>query len=426
METRKASGKQITLQEFDGLLKAKKRPHTFLGVGPVSETVVKATIECSAKNRCPAIFIASRNQVDKNEFGGGYLMGGMNQSSFVRLIREQCEKYSYSGPLYIARDHGGPWQRDRELTEKYPVPRAMGIAKESFDADLEAGFNDLHIDPTKCPFPYTMNELVAWTLDLLEHCESKRKALGLSAIDYEVGAEDIQGGVTTAGFFKDFIERFAESVGRKGLPLPSFIVGQTGTLTKMDSNIGRYDREMARELSTIAAAHGVGFKEHNGDYLSSAICHLHPALGITGMNVAPEFGLVETSALLELADLEEKLFKEGWVAESGLSGIASLIIDKTFHATPWRKWADPAVKAMSPDAVERDRDVRKTIARVCGHYVYNDPEIERARKRLYENINAYGLIEESAERYVYSRVRASIERYIKCFNLVGVNELLSD
>jgi tagatose-1,6-bisphosphate aldolase non-catalytic subunit AgaZ/GatZ len=178
---------------------------------------------------------------------------------------------------------------------------------------------------------------------------------------------------------------------------------------------------MARELSSIAATHGIGFKEHNGDYLSSAICRIHPQLGITGMNVAPEFGFVETSALFELAELERKLFKEGWIGEEALSGIAELLVDRTFEGTPWRKWADPAVKAMSVEALEQDRYLRITIAKVCGHYVYDEPAIAAARATLYRNIDAFALTEKSADEYVYSRVMASIDRYIGCFGLVGIN-----
>lgn len=80
----------------------------------------------------------------------------------------------------------------------------------------------------------------------------------------------------------------------KGLQPPEFVVGQTGTLTRLTENVGHFNRENARKLSENAEKHGVGIKEHNGDYLSDAVLLEHLPLGVTAMNVAPEFGVVET------------------------------------------------------------------------------------------------------------------------------------
>ena len=73
----------------------------------------------------------------------------------------------WRGPTYICRDHGGPWQRNAELDGKFPLDRAMAIARQSFRADIEAGFNYLHIDPTKCPHSFTQENLVDWTVQLV-------------------------------------------------------------------------------------------------------------------------------------------------------------------------------------------------------------------------------------------------------------------
>ncbi len=72
----------------------------------------------------------------------------------------------------------------------------------------------------------------------------------------------------------------------------------------MNTNVGSFDPETARILAAEARAVGVGFKEHNADYLSDEILQMHPELGITAANVAPEFGAAETKAYLELADYE--------------------------------------------------------------------------------------------------------------------------
>jgi len=411
----------ITVRELVSKLKETGQKFTLLGVGPVSEIVTKATIQACKNYNCPPIFIASRNQVDLEDFGSGYLMGGMDQKAFVGLINELKGSIGYQGPVYICRDHGGPWQRNKELNEKYPVEKAMEIAKKSFKADIEAGFNYLHIDPTKCPHDCDLDNIVDWTVQLLEFCENVRRELDKDPIDYEVGTEDIQGGLTTDETFEEFLKKISEILNDKHLPLPTCVVAQTGTLTRLDRNVGCFDAEQTKKLVNIAAKYGIGLKEHNGDYLSAASCRVHPDIGITGMNVAPEFGLVETDALLHLDWLEQKLMREGWITAQQVSGIADIFTELTFEQAPWNKWVTKDIKQMPAEEIRSDTALRRLIGRVCGHYVYNTPRIKDARKSLYRNINSFELVEK-AEEFVTEKVRDSIEFYLENFRLKDINQ----
>lgn len=404
-------------------LRNKGNSCTFLGVGPVSENVVKATFEVCKQYDCPPIFIASRNQVDLKFLGHGYLMGGMDQQAFVELLKRVQQQVGYEGPLYICRDHGGPWQRNKELDEKYPVKRAMNIAKESFRADIEAGFNYLHIDPTKCPFPHSQDDLCSWTVELVKFCEQVRKTLSKDSLDYEVGAEDIRGGLTEADTFEAFLRNLTKRLKDEGLPQPTCVVGQTGTLCRLDRNVGCFDRIKTAELAATAAKYGVGFKEHNGDYLSAASCRIHPDIGVAGINVAPEFGLVETDACLALADLERKLLQEGWLRPEDTSHFRELLLEQTFTNSPWKKWMTEDIKQFPLDKIQSDTAIRLLIARVCGHYVYNRPEVVQARRKLYENVNQFELVD-SAKHFVVNRVKDSIEFYVGHFRLKGINLLI--
>ena len=49
----------------------KNRNCTLLGVGPMSKNCVDATIELANQYRSPIFLIASRRQIDSQQFGGG-------------------------------------------------------------------------------------------------------------------------------------------------------------------------------------------------------------------------------------------------------------------------------------------------------------------------------------------------------------------
>ena len=46
---------------------------TLLGIGPMSKNCVDATIELADQYKTPLMLIASRRQIDSEQFGGGYV-----------------------------------------------------------------------------------------------------------------------------------------------------------------------------------------------------------------------------------------------------------------------------------------------------------------------------------------------------------------
>ena len=56
---------------FSNYLEGKKT--TLLAVGPMSKNCVDATIELSNRYNTPIMLIASRRQIDSEDFGGGYV-----------------------------------------------------------------------------------------------------------------------------------------------------------------------------------------------------------------------------------------------------------------------------------------------------------------------------------------------------------------
>ena len=97
---------------------------TLLGIGPMSPNLLQASFELAKDDDFPLMFIASRNQVDADELGGGYV-NGWNQETFTKDIKKVADKVGFDGLYYLCRDHGGPWQRDKERNDHLPVDEAM-------------------------------------------------------------------------------------------------------------------------------------------------------------------------------------------------------------------------------------------------------------------------------------------------------------
>ncbi|MBQ2712448.1 MAG: class II D-tagatose-bisphosphate aldolase, non-catalytic subunit [Clostridia bacterium] len=393
-------------------IKANGDKFSLLGIGPMSKTLIEAVLALGAEKDFPIMLIASRNQIDSDIYGGGYVCN-FDQKRFKACVDEMAAKVGFDGLCYLCRDHGGPWQRDEERSGKLPVEEAMRIAKESYVADMEAGFDLLHIDPTKDPHVegvVSLDVVLDRTVELIEYLEGVRKEKNLPEIGYEVGTEETSGGLTSIEAFEDFAKKLTDALSEKGLPLPLFIVGQTGTLTRLTQNVGQYNTAEAIALTKSANKFGMGLKEHNGDYLSNAILLEHPAMQLDAMNVAPEFGVVETMAYLELIELERK-----FIAEEKRSDALAAIEKYAVASGRWRKWMVGELR--NATAEQLDRENIDLIVRMCGHYTYEIEDVKKELAVLFANIDSIGL---NAHEYVIKRIKDSIDRYIFCFNNYGL------
>ena len=385
--------------------------YTLLGVGPMSDTLIEAAFRLAKRKSFPVMFIASRNQVDAEEFGKGYV-NGWDQQNFKTDIEQIAKSCDFDGLYYLCRDHGGPWQRDEERNAKLPVEEAMALGKRSFAYDIKAGFDLLHIDPTKIPTTtgiVSMDAVIDMTVELIEFCEYERKKLKLPEVSYEVGTEETDGGITSAEKYEEFVSRLAEQLKQKKLPLPSFIVGNTGTLTRLTENVGKWDAKMSSALAASARKYQAGLKEHNGDYLSNFILSLHPALGITATNVAPEFGTIETRTLLMLADIEEFLYgKDSFKDEFTKAAIKS---------RRWVKWMTGNEKNYETDRILKDTALSKQILEIAGHYTFNDEVIKACKKDMFNNLTKAGI---NPQSILINTLMASLSRYVDAFNMEGL------
>ena len=66
----------------------KDRKCTLLGVGPMSLNCIDATIELAEEHKSPLMMIASRRQIDAEQFGGGYV-NNWSTETFSRYVKKK-------------------------------------------------------------------------------------------------------------------------------------------------------------------------------------------------------------------------------------------------------------------------------------------------------------------------------------------------
>ena len=276
---------------------------TLLAVCPNSTSVLEAAIRVAREKNMPMLFAATLNQVDRER---GYT--GWTQGQFVNLMHQLAQKYDWDGPLYPCLDHGGPWLKDLHTLEGLSYEATMWEVKKSITACLKAGYRLLHIDPTvdRSLSPgeiLPVDTVVERTIELIAHSESERERLGLPLIDYEVGTEEVHGGLVDLDRFIHFLHLLRQHLEAKELShaWPCFVVAQVGT----DLHTTLFDLGAAQELYEIVAPMGSLAKGHYTDWVENPSDY--PTTGMGGANVGPEFTSEEYLALRDLVQKEHQL-----------------------------------------------------------------------------------------------------------------------
>ena len=401
------------LHKLDALREKTGVPRTIFAACPNSPTVIRASLRAAKRNNAPIYFAATLNQIDCD---GGYT--GMTQEDFVRTVRFETERVNFTGDVIIAIDHGGPWLKDKQRTEKWSVKDAMDGVKKSFEAAVLAGYDLIHVDPT-VDINVPKGEIIdihvvaARTVELIDHVERFRKEHGIAPISYEVGTEEVHGGLADETTFDTFISELKKGLMVKGLAgvWPCFIVGKVGT--DLDTTI--FDGEVARRLTSKVRPLGSYIKGHYTDDVANP--QEYPLCGMGAANVGPEFTMSEYRALCELEGLEKKFHAEGKVGV--LSHMKEVLLQEVHDSHRWEKWlhADEQGK----DLAQLTEDRQDWIIATCCRYIWQQPRTLAARGFLYANLERLGI---DAEEIVLGRIERDMDKYFRAFNLVGVNDLL--
>jgi D-tagatose-1,6-bisphosphate aldolase subunit GatZ/KbaZ len=392
-------------------LTGKKR--TIFAACPNSLAVIRAALKSAKRCNAPIKFATTLNQVDLD---GGYT--GLNPSEFVRTVRLQAQNLNVTSPVIIAIDHGGPWLKDLHKTEKWSYDQTMTAVKKSFEAAIEAGYDLIHIDPTidiTLPRGNIINiDIVAErSLELMEHCEKFRRSVKAARIAYEVGTEEVHGGLADMEVFDRFLKLLKQGLHQKGLSdvWPCFVVGKVGT----DLHTTTFDPVMAQKLTEIAKPYGSLIKGHYSDNVTNP--EAYPESGMGAANVGPEFTEMEYDALIELELIQEKLYAEKKIAR--FVGLKKILWETVIKSGRWRKWL---TDNENPDDFYGNSPVRQEwLIKTGCRYCWEDPEVLAARSKLYQNIALQGM---DPVAMVESKIESAMDKYFYKFNLVGLNDLL--
>ena len=303
---------------------------TKLFIGPMSRNVVDTVIEYSNANSAKFGLIPSRRQI---EYDGGYV-NNWTTAEFVLHVNS-----NQNGNIIIQRDHGGP---DQGI--------AYDDGRQSFMHDAIYDFDLIHIDPWKKH--KDIESAVAATVKSIQYCNTIN-----SQCFYEVGTEQAIREYSAAEF-EQILQQLQDNLGRLFDKI-AYAVIQGGTSICETSNTGLYDRQKCSEMIEICEKYGVLSKEHNGDYLTASEIKDRFALGLNGINIAPEFGVLETKCILqEIKDTE--MFEQFY--------------SLCYNSDKWRKWL--------PEDFSLTEDNKEVIISVSGHYVFSNHEFRSLKQQL--------------------------------------------
>lgn len=294
----------------------------------------------------------------------------------------------------------------------------MEGVKKSFVQALLAGYDLIHVDPTvdiTLPKGEVIRiEVVAQrTIELITYIENYRKKAGLPRISYEVGTEEVHGGLADESAFTKFLTLLKEGLAANDCSdaWPCFVVGKVGT----DLHTTFFDPEVATKLTSIVRRYGSFIKGHYTDGVVNP--EAYPLSGMGAANVGPEFTISEYNALEELEEVEKNLYEEQRVAI--LSGMTTVLEKLVIESGRWKKWLHQGESAedFHKNAPERKKWLIQTGAR----YIWQKPEAVVARNILYDNLSSNGI---DAEEIVLSYIQRDMDKYYNAFNLVNLNNYL--
>ena len=298
-------------------------------IGPMSKNIVDSIIKFQNQSDFKVGLIPSRRQI---EYDGGYCNNWTTE-----------EFSKYASDILIKRDHSGPGQG---------LYDDDGYESLRYDCKY---FDLIHIDPWKKYPDYS--EGLKWSIKMIEFCHELNPKIG-----FEVGTEQ-----SIRVFSPQDLENFIKDL-KKNLRVSAFkqikyLVIQSGTSLSSTTNTGIYDSQKLIDMLKISVKYDLKSKEHNGDYISEKLINEKMDLGLDSVNIAPEFGLIETNTYLNEIN-DPKVFDEFWRI--------------CYESKRWEKWVSSDFNPIKEKA---------QLIKICGHYVLSHNDFVRNIKSSFPKID---------------------------------------
>ena len=289
-------------------------------IGPMTKNVVDAIITFCNKTGHNIGLIPSRRQI---EWNGGYV-NNWTTNTFTQYVKRKTDN------IILQRDHSGPGQ-GQNIDSGY-----TSLINDCKYLDL------IHIDPWK-QYPNYADGL-AWTADMIKVCNAINPKL-----KYEIATEESIRRFEVEDLRK-LLKDLKDMLGEVLYSKIAYLVIQSGTSLKATTQTGVYDNSRLKDMISLAKEHSLLSKEHNGDYIPVSTVHEKLALGLDAINIAPEFGLIETETYLDLIT-DEEFVEAFWKI--------------CYDSKKWVKWVDSSFDPLTQ---------KLDLIRICGHYVLTSPE----------------------------------------------------
>ena len=222
---------------------------------------------------------------------------------------------------------------------------------------------------------------------------------GLNGIYVEVGT-DLQGDkISTLEETEYILEKLKNFTLDEINHSPTFYVIQNGTKVLETENVGEYkdkilhDEKFKSEIQALTQLindYGYLSKAHNCDYLEIETLNSLAVNGINGVNIAPEYGVVETKAIINLCQ------------ENSLTEELENFLQISYDSGKWEKWLKPESNLS---------DSQKST--LSGHYVFSTPEFLELKEIISSKLNKSNI---NFENVLYETVYKAIKN-----SLTGLN-----
>lgn len=302
-------------------------------IGPMSKNVVDTIIEFCEKTNNHIGLIPSRRQI---EFDGGYV-NNWKTFEFVNYVKTKTDK------IILVRDHSGPGQGSID-DDGY----------KSLEEDCKY-LDIIHIDPWKKYKDFSSG--LKKTIEMINFCYKLNNNLL-----FEVGTEE-----SIRKFDENELESLItdlkNNLDEKVFRNIQYLVIQSGTSLLGNNQTGNYNLKRLKSMVEISKKYNLTCKEHNGDYIDINLIYDKFKNGLDCINIAPEFGLIETLTYLdEIKD--ESTFLEFY--------------NICFISKKWIKWVP---KDFIPE------NNKKELIKICGHYVLSNIDFLNKIKNKFPNID---------------------------------------